>query len=489
MIEWNGDGIRAVFKGDCRKLILELPDESIDVLVTSPPYWGQRISFGNGVENDPREYLSELVSIFESVLPKMKPTGLVWVNVGDAYNTPINWRDSDYTYSSLGPDKAGLDPSNSAYVKPRHKRRAFLEEGTPWLQYGNMLALPYRMVTGMCDVGYLFRGEVIWRKKNPMPEGRCRRPHRQHEGIYLFARDERHQFRVSPPVGSVWEFPNEKIDGPAHYSRFPEELPRRCIDAYGLSGPDVIVLDPFSGSGTTGVAAAKLGCSYIGFEIDPVQVEASNARIAGITEQGSFMFGTTSGVVDQGEVVVLARSAVIEQRPKAADELGHHHGELGDIGLVTRIRVGDERDGPVEDNEAEARDRQARLESRDGMGNLVARDGNGQPKASEACGLTRTNETRNWLNEVADVLHMSGECLCGAFARPGEREEVAFWFPDDFAAIADLEDAVASRDDIAPRRKRWGWGSACPVKDEGRSGPLCSSCTLFSALPASPPPT
>jgi hypothetical protein len=54
--------------------------------------------------------------------------------------------------------------------------------------------------------------------------------------------------------------------------------------------------------------------------------------------------------------------------------------------------------GPVEDNEAGARDRQARLESPHGMGNLVARDGNGQPKASEACGLTRTNETRNWLD-------------------------------------------------------------------------------------------
>lgn len=293
MIEWNSDGIRKVLEGDCRKLILELPDESIDVLVTSPPYWGQRISSGNGVEDDPREYLAELVSIFESVLPKIKPSGLVWINVGDAYNTPINWRGTDYTYSSLGPDKAGLDPSNSAYVKPRHKRKAFLDEGTPWLQYGNMLALPYRMVVGMCDAGYLFRGEVIWRKKNPMPEGRCRRPHRQHEGIYLFARDERHQFRVSPPVGSVWEFPNEKIDGPAHYSRFPEELPRRCIDAYGLSGPDVVVLDPFSGSGTTGVAAAKLGCSYVGFEIDPVQVEASTARIAGVAEQGIFRLGTT----------------------------------------------------------------------------------------------------------------------------------------------------------------------------------------------------
>jgi DNA modification methylase len=134
----------------------------------------------------------------------------------------------------------------------------------------------------MSDDGWLFRGEVIWRKRNPMPEGRCRRPHRQHESIYLFAREERHAFRTSPPVGSVWEFGNEKIPGLKHYSRFPEELPRRCLDAFPKEGPDVVVLDPFSGSGTTGVAALKRGHSYLGFEIDAEQVDASNQRLAAL---------------------------------------------------------------------------------------------------------------------------------------------------------------------------------------------------------------
>jgi DNA modification methylase len=120
---------------------------------------------------------------------------------------------------------------------------------------------------------------VVWRKKNPMPEGRCRRPHRQHEPIFLLARSENHCFRVAPPVGSVWDISNEKIAGPAHFSRFPEDLPRRCIDAYGQLGPKTVVLDPFSGSGTTGMAALRLGCSYVGFEIDPVQMEASNERL------------------------------------------------------------------------------------------------------------------------------------------------------------------------------------------------------------------
>lgn len=282
MTEIGPFSINHVAQGDCRDLVGQLPNECVDVLVTSPPYWGQRTSLGNGTEDDPREYLRFLVQLFRDALPKLKPHGICWINLGDAFNTPVNWRLDDRRYSTLGADKEGLAENNSAYTKPRAKRKAFIDPNERWLTYGNLLGLPNRLVFALCEKGFLFRGEVIWRKRNPMPEGRCRRPHRQHESIFLLARDEGHNFRVSPPVGSVWEFANEKIDGAAHYSRFPEELPRRCIEAYGLEGPDVVVLDPFSGSGTTGFAARKLNCSYLGFEIDPKQVTASNERLAAI---------------------------------------------------------------------------------------------------------------------------------------------------------------------------------------------------------------
>lgn len=281
--------LNEVAVGDCLTLINHLPDESVDVIVTSPPYWGQRTSNGTGVEDDPREYVHALAAIFKAARAKLKPEGIVWINLGDAYNTPVNWRLDDRVYSSLGPAKEGLNAENSAYTKPRAKRKAFINKDVPWLRYGNLLALPYRLVDALCDQGYLFRGEVIWRKRNAMPEGRCRRPHRQHESIYLLAKEEDHSFRVSPPVGSVWEFGNEKIDGLAHFSRFPEELPRRCIEAYGKLGEDVIVLDPFSGSGTTGIVASKLGCSYIGFEIDPEQAMASNDRLHNVTEDAPLL--------------------------------------------------------------------------------------------------------------------------------------------------------------------------------------------------------
>ena len=267
----------AVYQGDCVELIPLLPDASVDVVVTSPPYWGQRESLGSGTEEDPRDYIAFLSEVFTAILPKLKPHGIAWLNLGDAYNTP---GPKDHRYSSLGADRNGFKPDNAAYIKPRFQRKAFVDKSTGWLQYGNLLMLPQRLLIALTDSGYLYRGEVIWAKKNPMPEGRCRRPHRKHESIYLLARDEQHWFRTSPPVPSVWEFANEAITGLQHRSRFPTELPRRCIAAFGQCGNDLVVLDPFSGSGSTGIAALQLGCTYVGFEIDPEQVTESQHRLS-----------------------------------------------------------------------------------------------------------------------------------------------------------------------------------------------------------------
>jgi DNA modification methylase len=119
----------------------------------------------------------------------------------------------------------------------------------------------------MSDLGFLFRGEVIWEKARPLPEGLCRRPHRRHEGVYLFARSERHAFETKPPIGSIWKLVQSPNKTP-HCSTFPLDLPLRAIKASGLAGPGV-VLDPFMGSGTTGKAALMLGHAFLGFELNP----------------------------------------------------------------------------------------------------------------------------------------------------------------------------------------------------------------------------
>jgi len=236
---------------------------------------------GIGVEEDPRDYIVSLVGIFKKVLRVLKPSGVLWLNIGDAYDTPVNWRVSDYKYSRLGANGNGLPKNNSAYKKNRARRKAFLEQESGWLKYGNLLAIPYRLIINLCEEGYYFRGEVIWRKLNPLPEGRCRRPHRIHEGIYLLTKIEKHNFTITPPIKSVWEFPNEpRKEKHAHFARFPEELPRRCIKASGAPlNKNTIILDPFTGSGTTGVVATQMGCSFIGIEIDPIHAESANKRI------------------------------------------------------------------------------------------------------------------------------------------------------------------------------------------------------------------
>lgn len=271
---WALNGVHNI---DALSGLKDVSSDSLDVAVTSPPYWGQRGSQGLGSEVDPRDYIKNLTAILAETMRCLKPSGLLWLNIGDSYNTPINWREDDYGYSSLGKDGNGLEPTNSAYTKNRGRRRAFVEKDVGWLQYGNLLGIPYRVVLALTDLGFLFRGEVIWEKSRPLPEGICRRPHRRHEGIYIIAKDERHFFRVKPPVGSVWKLLQSPNKTP-HCSTFPLDLPKQCIQASALPNRG-IVLDPFMGSGTTGKAAKMLGHQYIGFEVDPRTCSLANNYI------------------------------------------------------------------------------------------------------------------------------------------------------------------------------------------------------------------
>lgn len=265
-----------IYNMDCLTGLRQMDDNSVDVCVTSPPYWGQRGDDGIGTECDPRDYIANLSKILLEVMRVLKPEGVLWLNIGDSYNTPINWSFEDHVHSTLGADKKGLSITNSAYTKNRGSRRAFIDKASGWLQYGNLLMIPNRVVMELCDHGVLFRGEVIWAKRKAMPEGRCRRPHRKHEGIYVLAKSEKHKFRVAPPVPSVWDVQPDMNKTP-HTSTFPLDLPVKCIEASGIQNG--IVLDPFMGSGTTAVAAKLLGLDYIGFELNKANAEVASERV------------------------------------------------------------------------------------------------------------------------------------------------------------------------------------------------------------------
>ena len=271
---------------DCLEGLRQMPENFVDIAITSPPYWGQRGDEGIGLEEDPRDYVNNVSEILLEVMRVLKPTGLLWLNLGDAYNTPINWRLDDLKYSTLGSDGKGLAPTNSAYTKDRGTRRAFIQKEVGWLQYGNLLALPWRIVLKLCDRGMYYRGEVIWSKRKAMPEGQCRRPHRKHESIYIIAKNEKHSFRTKPPVPSVWDLKPDPVEDKGHTSTFPLSLPIACIEASGIQKG--IVLDPFMGSGTTGMAAVIKGFDYIGFEINLKNVEKAYKRINTVSYQLCF---------------------------------------------------------------------------------------------------------------------------------------------------------------------------------------------------------
>ncbi len=93
------------------------------------------------------------------------------------------------------------------------------------------------------------------------------------------------------------------------------------------------------------------------------------------------------------------------------------------------------------------------------------------------------------VNDVSNLLHMSGECCCGAFAKPGEREELGYWFPDLIEEIEALETAIAHRGDIPQHRRTWGWGASARkgVRAAPRqTGRLCTSCDARVATPLLP---
>jgi DNA modification methylase len=292
--------LNRVHNMDCLAGLKALEPNSVDVCVTSPPYWGQRGDAGIGTEADPRDYVANLSAILIEVMRVLKPSGVLWLNLGDSYNTPINWSFEDHVHSTLGADKKGLPATNSAYTKNRGSRRAFIDKEAGWLKYGNLLMLPNRIVMRLCDSGNLYRGEVIWAKRKAMPEGRCRRPHRKHEGIYLIAKSEQHQFRVTPPVPSVWDVQAD-VNKTPHTSTFPLDLPIKCIQASGIAHGTI--LDPFMGSGTTGLAARLLGFDFIGFELDPANAQIATDRI--LDEAGALI-----------ESVKTSESVEIPSRPE-----------------------------------------------------------------------------------------------------------------------------------------------------------------------------
>lgn len=267
-----------IHQGKCEEILKGLPENSIQTCVTSPPYWQLRdygVADQLGTEPTPEQYVEKLASIFDEVRRVLRKDGTLWLNLGDAFcggggycpTAPSNLAGS--AQSKGKGTKASKRP-----VPPGYKAKDLV--GAPW-----MVALELR------KRGWYLRCDCIWEKTCCMPEKLTDRPTRTHEYIFLLSKSKRYYYNadavMEEAVGgglknrrSIWRMVRGAYHG-AHFAVFPEDLPRICISATSKEGD--IVLDPFTGSGTTGKVAVELKRQFAGIELNPEYVQLATDRI------------------------------------------------------------------------------------------------------------------------------------------------------------------------------------------------------------------
>jgi site-specific DNA-methyltransferase (cytosine-N4-specific) len=286
-----------ILQGDARAL--PLPDASVDLIVTSPPFWGLRSYTDGGkhfdgqlgAEPTPAAYIDNLITCTAEWLRVLKPTGSLWVNLGDKYARPGG-----------GVDRASRTLTGAG--KGATARRATPAAGWTGPREKSLLGLPWRYAIRCTDeLALILRAEVIWSKPNGLPESVTDRVRRAHEQWFHFTLGQRYYASVDAirepheasrrdswdrrpervaggirPTGSVdarcGNNPLGKLPGsvrkvatqplrvPAelgvdHFAAFPMEWPRWIIS--GWSPANGVVLDPFGGTGTTALVASVLG--------------------------------------------------------------------------------------------------------------------------------------------------------------------------------------------------------------------------------------
>lgn len=172
-----------VILGDVREQLRLLEAESIDCVVTSPPYWGLR-DYGHvgqiGLEPSFPEFLGKLTEVFREVQRVLKPTGTCWVNMGDCYTG----NGGQFARESFLGHRPKPDASSG-------KR---LVKTVPGLPPKSLIGQPWRLAFALQDDGWTLRSEIIWHKPSVMPESVSDRPTKAHEQIFLFTKSTRYWY-------------------------------------------------------------------------------------------------------------------------------------------------------------------------------------------------------------------------------------------------------------------------------------------------------
>jgi site-specific DNA-methyltransferase (adenine-specific) len=267
-----------ILVGDCIESMRGLPDQSVHTCVTSPPYFGLR-DYGHdgqiGLEPTPDAFVAKLAEVFREVRRVLRDDGTLWLNLGDSYGVGKQ-----------------------------------------------MLGIPWRVAFALQSDGWCLRQDIIWHKPNPMPESVTDRCTKAHEYIFLLSKSQRYYFdadAIKEPSAyfgkdtrsgmgniryegkrtegdaaangqqsfvtinetrnkrSVWTVTTKPFKG-AHFATFPPDLIEPCIKAGCPEGGTV--LDPFGGSGTTGMVAQRHRRKFVLCELNPEYARMAEDRIA-----------------------------------------------------------------------------------------------------------------------------------------------------------------------------------------------------------------
>ena len=303
-------------QGNCIDKIKELEDNSIDCVVSSPPYFGLRdygVDGQFGLEKTYKEYLANTVKVFETFKPKLKDTATIWWNVGDSYHR--TGTDQPIQRGLL--NKKSINNRYGWDKKHREKNSDFKPK--------DLMMIPNRIAIALQDDGWWIRSEIIWHKPNPMPESIKDRPTSSHEKIWLITKNKKYYYdadaikepttestkqryksgwkgneerdyvsgkqnHFSKYIGTekskqdalkgrnkrnVWTVTTKPFKD-AHFATFPKDLIEPCIKAGCPEGG--VVLDPFGGSGTTGIVAKSLNRQSILIELNPEYIKIAKKR-------------------------------------------------------------------------------------------------------------------------------------------------------------------------------------------------------------------
>lgn len=319
--------------GDALEVASRMPASSADCIVTSPPYYGLR-DYGTdgqyGLEASPAAYVETMCRLFHELRRVLADDGTLWLNIGDSYaSSPPGNSEKSVQSSTL----AGR--CSTATRAGRESVRTAAVDRTKFLPPKNLLGVPWRVAFALQDDGWILRNAIVWHKPNAMPESVRDRFSTTYEIVFMFSKSQRYWFDIDPirepyspaglerrkynmqvggstyasqlkpgaalrdggvidpnPLGrnpgDVWTLPTQPFSA-AHFAVFPPQLPQRSIAA-GCK-PGGTVLDPFSGSGTTGLAAQRLGRKYIGIDINKDYLELS---LATRLKQQALDFGDTA---------------------------------------------------------------------------------------------------------------------------------------------------------------------------------------------------